>query len=472
MIHKSVHRPLATFLALALFAVVLVFILSPLSTPYLDLIRQGDEHVAKAERTAAVVAYREAAGLRPNDPAPYLRMAQVYLEWGRAEDALDVITRGEQLDAEGVALARLRVTAYIAQADWPAVVEQSHRLLILVPTGRETSSVRHTLARAYVEQQAWDAAQTEYETLLRDNPTDSLAREWLGVLLFDDDPIAIQHLFAADTDLSLRLLAVLQEPGVADNPAYTSALVGQVFLEEQEWVLAARHLKRALADNPDYADAHAYLGHVFDQMGYPDEAGFHLTRAVELFPDSTVARTFLGLHYERLGNVSAARAQYEIAYDLDPENPATCVEIGHTWAAEGRYVAAEIWLEEAVSLQPDDPVLWQILTRFYLDHNITSEGQGVEAAIELVMLVPNDARAHDLKGWAALQVGDYGTARDSLLQAVSLDPMLASGHYHLGLLWTAQADYQKAQEAFARALDLDSTGELLPLVERAVGEFP
>jgi lipoprotein NlpI len=71
-----------------------------------------------------------------------------------------------------------------------------------------------------------------------------------------------------------------------------------------------------------------------------------------------------------------------------------------------------------------------------------------------------------------LQVGDYGTARESLLQATSLDPMLASGHYHLGLLWAALDDYQKAQEAFARAVDLDTTGELLPLVERAMGEIP
>jgi Flp pilus assembly protein TadD len=207
-------------------------------------------------------------------------------------------------------------------------------------------------------------------------------------------------------------------------------------------------------------------------MGYPDKARLHLLRAVELVPDSAVAHTFLGLHYDRLGNVAAARAEYEIAYDLDPENPATCVEIGHTWAAERRYVAAEIWLQEAISLQPNDPALWQTLTRFYLDHNITGEGQGVEAATELLALVPNDARAHDLRGWAALQVGSYDTARDSLLQAASLDPMLASTHYHLGLLWAAQSEYQKAQGAFIRALDLDTTGELLPFVERAMNEIP
>ena len=468
---KPDRRVLVTRLVLALLVVILVLVLRPASMPYLDLVCRGDEHAARAERTAAVAAYREAANLRPGDPSAYLRLAQVYLDWGRVEDALDAIAQGQRLGAGDVELERLWVAACVARADWPAVVEHGQQLLTLA-SAEEANAARHTLARAYVELGEWDAAGMEYETLLRVDPADSLARERLGVLLLGDDSAAIQYLFAAETDLADRLLAALQEPGVADNSAYASALLGQVFLEEREWALAARQFERALVDDPDYADVHTCLGHALDQMGYPDEARFHLLRAVALVPDSAVAHTFLGLYYDRLGNVAAARVEYEAAYDLDPDNPATCVEIGHTWAAERRYVAAEIWLREAVSLQPDDPVLWQILTRFYLDHNITGEGQGVEAATELVELAPDDARAHDLRGWAALQVGDYDTARDSLLQAASLDPTLALAHYHLGLLWVALGEYREAKEAFTRALDLDTTGELTPLVERALAQVP
>jgi tetratricopeptide (TPR) repeat protein len=465
-------RTLVTFLALAVLVVALMLALRPAAAPYLDLVRRGDEHAARAERTAAVVAYREAASLRPDDPFPYLRLAQVYLDWGRVEDALDAIAQGQQLGAEGVALERLWVAAYVARADWSAVVEHGQRLLTLA-SGEEMNATRHTLAQAYSELREWDAARTEYETLLRDDPTDSLAQERLGVLLLgDDDAAAVQHLFAAGTDLAHRLFVVIQEPGVADSPAYASALLGRVLLREQEWALAARQFERAIADSPGYADAHAYLGYTLDQMGRPDEARPHLLQAIELAPDSAAAHIFLGLHYDRQGNVAAARVEYEAAYDLDPDNPATCVEIGQTWAAERRYIAAEIWLREAIALQPEDPDLWRILTRFYLDHNITSDGQGVEAATELVELSPGDARAHDLRGWAALQVGDYDTAQDSLLRAASLDPTLASAHYHLGLLWTALDTYQEARDAFTHALDLDTTGELAPLVERAIGEIP
>jgi Tfp pilus assembly protein PilF len=70
-----------------------------------------------------------------------------------------------------------------------------------------------------------------------------------------------------------------------------------------------------------------------------------------------------------------------------------------------------------------------------------------------------------VRGWAACQAGDYGTARASLLRAIALDPALAVAHYHLGRLWAAEGAAEQAREAFARALDLDTTGELAPLVE-------
>lgn len=462
------RRLVFSALILALLLILLVS-LQPWRLPHLALLRRGDEHAARAERAAAVADYRAAADLVPKDPLPYLCMARVYLDWGRVDEALQALSEAERRIGEGqsTALERLRLVAYEKRADWSAVVEHAQRLLSLVPDDRDA---RHALARAYVELQQWDAAQAEYGALLRADPADSLALERLGALLIGDDPVAIQYLYAARTDLADRLITALQESGgAAGDPAYSDALLGREFIEAGEWTLAARRFSRALARNPLYPDAHAYLGYAFDQLGLSDEAYPHLARAVELAPTSVVARFFLARHYEQQGDFPAARAEYEAAYDLDPSNAGLCVAIARTWAAEGRYVAAEIWLQEAVSLQPDDPQLWEAMARFYLDHAITAEGRGVAAATRWVQLAPDDAHAHDSMGWAAFQVGDYITARDSLLHAISLDPSLAVAYYHLGLLWTALGKRQEAQFAFARALDLDTTGELAPLIERAAG---
>jgi Flp pilus assembly protein TadD len=332
--------------------------------------------------------------------------------------------------------------------------------------------MRYALARAYLEMRDWDGAREAYEALLQDSPGDAMARERLGALLVGDDPVAIQHLFAAGTDLADALLEALEQPGVAEGPAYAQALLGRVLFEAEEWALAAYHFERALDLEPAYPDAHAYLGYALDRMDRPKEAWPHLLMAVSWAPDSVVTRTFLGLYYEGQGDYAAARAEYETAYDLDPTNPALCVAIGHMWVAEGRYVAAEIWLSEAASLQPDNPIWWETLAHFYLDHHITFEGQAVATAERLLELSPDDARAYDLSGWAAFQAGDRATALERLSHALDLDPTLASAHYHLGMLLDEQGDSQGAREAFVRAVDLDSTGTFAPLVGRMLDEGP
>jgi Flp pilus assembly protein TadD len=443
----------------------------PPRVAYLALLEQGDAHARAARRTAAVAAYRDAVALLPDDPAAHVRLARVSLEWGRADETLAALAEAERLGADEATVEELRVATHVAGADWPAVVSHSQRLLALAPPeAAEARETRHTLARAYEALEEWEAARAEYEALAQADPTDGLARERLGLLLLGDDPEAVRHLFAAGTGLAQQLLAVLQEPGTAENPAYVSGLQGQVLLGAREWALAARQFERALSINPNYAEARAYLGYALDQVGRSAEARTHLVLAAGLAPDSAVTHVLLGLHYDRQGDLPAARAEYEAAYDLDPQNPATCVEIGQTWAAEREYTAAEVWLQEAVSLQPDDPTWWEILVRFYLAHNIT-EGRSTEAAAELVRLVPEDAEAHDLHGWAALQAGEYEAAQESLMEALALDPALAPAHYHLGLLRVAQGERGQAEASFVRALDFDTTGEMTLLVERALDDL-
>ncbi len=466
------HR-LFTLAALALLLAGLLVVLHASNNAYAQRLRRASWHAERDERTAAVSVYQEAARFRPRDPLPHLELACVYLSWGRYDEALDAVSRAEQLEAEDAELARLRVLIHARSAEdapsdrlshWEAVVEQEESLLRLEPDDQE---VRRKLAHAYLQLREWGAARSLYEELVLADPIDEFARERLGALLLGDDPTAFEHLYASGTELSKRLLALFQNGLAMDEPAYLNALIGRILLEHREWAVAARHLERAVDCHPGYADAHAHLGHALDRMGYRAEARTHLLEAIELAPRSPVAHTFLGLHYDRWGDPAAARVEYETAYDLAPDNPAICVEIGQSWVAEGRYVAAEIWLREAVSLRRNDPALWEILARFYLNHNILSNNRAMEAAEHLLELAPERAEAHDLRGWAAFQTGEYQAAERYLLRAIELDATLASAHYHLGLLRSAQGVTHEAEGAFQRAVDLDTTGTLVPLVERA-----
>jgi len=440
---------------------------------YAHYLRRARTHADRAERTAAVWDYREAARFRPRAPRPYLELAQVYLDWGRYDEALSAVAEAERLEAEPAAVERLRMQIHVGRAEtattdhlshWKAAVEHGERLLQLEPGDREA---RTTLSRAYLHLRRWREGRSMIQELVRSDPSDAVANERLGALLLGADPEAFRHLYAAGTDLSEQLLAVFEDGSAVERPSYAHVLIGRVLIEHGAWALAARQLERAVELHPGYADAHAYLGHALDRLGYRDAALSHLSQAVALEPSSAVAHVFLGLTYDRWGDTSAARAEYERAYDLAPDNPAISVEIGQSWAAEGRYVAAEIWLQEAVSLSPSDPDLWEVLARFYLEHNISSNDRALEATEQLLELAPESARAHELRGWAALQLGRYAAAEKHLQRALELDPTLASAHYRLGLVWSAQGKEGRAEGAFDRAIDLDTAAALVPLVERA-----
>ena len=101
----------------------------------------------------------------------------------------------------------------------------------------------------------------------------------------------------------------------------------------------------------------------------------------------------------------SAQAALWQALLLDPENAAFRVEMGEAFVDQPDYAAAEEWFQGAVEVAPSDVAFHLVLVHFYLDHLYRIEEGGLPAAQTLVELAPNDARAHDLLGWAYLLSG-------------------------------------------------------------------
>jgi Flp pilus assembly protein TadD len=434
-------------------------------SPYLAFLREGDVHAERTERSAAVAAYKEAARFCPQEPDPYWRMAQVALEWERLEDARAMARTAGGMGASREDVERLVLETYIREESWDLVAEHASGLLAALPADRDTW---HALARAQICLGEWQAAEANYRSLLTTDYTDYQAHEGMGILLLGVEPVAIEYLFSADTELARDLLGALKAPGAAEDPVHVSVLAGRTLFEHELWCEAALHFERVVEQRPADGEAHAYLGYAMVRAGRASQGALHLSRAVALAPESAVAHMLLGLHHDRNGALVAARTEYEAAYELDPDNPAICLEIGETWAAERRYLAAEIWLRQAVALEPDDPVLWEALVRFYVANGMAQ--QASEAAAQLVELAPNSASAHDLQGWAAFSAGNWSSAEENLRRAIVLEPTFALAHFHLGRLWQGLGAAERAEQAFARAFDLDTTGEIGPMIERATGE--
>lgn len=446
-------------------------------------------------------AYSCTIARRPLDPQPWRRLGDLYAARRSPDDALGAYGQALRQGDEAADLDRSLAQLYATLGDLRRSASFWDNYLRRRPNDRVA---RLALAQTAIQLANWQLARAELEHLLAHAPSDPVVHAWLGLLLIGPEPTTgMSHLQRAAEDPALAatlapVFAAERRSSAANNKAYRSALLGASLLDldvtalgqiselipsELDRVpveqlknatatLALRSLLAASYRSPGYADAYAYLGQAFDQLGWSSWAQNALHYALQLAPQSPVVQTLIGLYWDRHGAPAIARHFYEVAYRQDPDNVALSLEIAATYAAEGQYTAAEVWLLLAADKAPDDPEVWRALTHFYLDLDIDAEESGMAAAIRLLELVPDDAQAHDLMGWAYFLEKEDALARASLTRALALDPTLASVHYHLGRLNARQGRNVQASRDYYRAAEYDATGQLKAQLERAWEELP
>ncbi len=156
--------------------------------------------------------------------------------------------------------------------------------------------------------------------------------------------------------------------------------------------------RRALALDPDLADAHAVLAHATMMTGDNRAAEAEFRRALELDANNVNAihwyshllmnekrwdeslalskrlleldpmgfwNVHLGEHYLKKGDRALALEQFRRAVDLDPNLPNARYELGHFFLVDGRPEDAIPQLEAACKLDPESPVYRLTLAEAY-----------------------------------------------------------------------------------------------------------
>jgi tetratricopeptide (TPR) repeat protein len=454
-----------------------------------------------ARRHDVESAYQHVLTRRPIDPQPWRLMGDLNLALGRTAEAQSAYTEARKRGDETAALDRSLARLYAMLGDSRKAIEHWSRYLARRP---DDDAARWALIWVSIGRADWERARTELEYLLDVAPTDPVANAWLGLLLIGRDAIVgAQHLESAIKDPEMAavlapLLDAERQSSAVNDPAYRSAAFGaalsrldasalnrvyrpdsdQPYLIAEQGVrkailtLALRSLLTAVNHNPDYADAYAYLGEVLDHLGWSGWAQASLQRALQLAPESPLVQTFMGLYWNRHGSHALARSYFESALLKDSDNADLGLQLAESYLAEGEYTAAEIWLLFAVDVAPDDPQVWEAMARFYTSLGIGTDASGLLAARRLVEMQPQNARAHDLMGWAYFLSDENALARISLRQALAIAPNLASAHYHLGRLNTIEGRFTEAAQDYLRATEYDVDGRLATQLQRAWGDLP
>lgn len=157
-----------------------------------------------------------------------------------------------------------------------------------------------------------EQAEQMYRRLIAETPTSALAHYKLGVVLARSGDME-----EAESTYREALRLMPNYPEAAHNLALilntVKALTVPEARREAEWLFHT-----ALAENPDYFEAHLNLGNLVYTVGRFPEAFYHFRRALNIRPDSAAAYHCLGNVHRRVDQPVESIAALEQAVALDP----------------------------------------------------------------------------------------------------------------------------------------------------------
>jgi len=177
---------------------------------------------------------------------------------------------------------------------------------------------------------------------------------------------ALDRVYGAETDRYLGIYHADRDDPAAAEQAYRRALaadpeyaeahaeLGQLWRDQGRHAEALAHLRRAHGICPQ-SGATAYLvGTAFAASGEPDSAESWFRRAITLAPYALAYRDLGVLLLDR-GRLSEAGALLARASELDAEDLDTWYKLGQCRYLQGEHAGAERALREALRLVPGDP---------------------------------------------------------------------------------------------------------------------
>jgi adenylate cyclase len=227
--------------------------------------------------------------------------------------------------------------------------------------------------------------------------------------------------------------------------------------------LIVRLCRRALDLDPTYARAWALTSICQADMRFgahdADDQGWAAAeRALALEPDLAEAHAAKGRILEARGDIDAAQVEHEIALRLDPESYEVNVGAARWAIATRRYELAIRYLEAASAINEEDYWAPGMLIQCY--EAVRDSVRGREAAAvsleridKLLAIEPDNGGALGFAVNALVCLGDFERAKTRAEDALLLDPDNSQLTYNLACAMTKAGETDFALELLGRAIE-------------------
>jgi len=229
--------------------------------------------------------------------------------------------------------------------------------------------------------------------------------------------------------------------------------VGDLSAEQQQqaWAAAAKDAQRAVATDPNLAEAYAALGWVRFFAEWKFQAGVEaLERANELSPWNATANDLLARVVVYLGQFEQAEKLARQAIELDPLSYEPRASLARVLWLQGKLDEAEASGRKAAELQPaaSSSHRWQVFVN-------VARGDGT-AALREAQMEPDDGYRRFELALAHFTQGDHHAADTVLADLIAKDRDRLA--YQVAQVYAWRGEVDKAFEWLQISLDNRDTG--------------
>ena len=215
---------------------------------------------------------------------------------------------------------------------------------------------------------------------------------------------------------------------------------------------AASFVGRAVALDPDFAEAHNDRGVILAANGLFADAVPCFEKAVALKPGYHEARNNLARGLRALGRLDEATKQFELVLKSTPDSPVAHFNLASMLELTGEKPAAARHYRSAVSLRPDFIDAHIHLASLLQDMDRLPEA--LAHAERAVALRPDSAGARNNLGNVLRTMGRRDDAIAQYEAALRIDPNSFMAHYNCGVALRGETRIAEARAHFARAFAL------------------
>ncbi len=250
------------------------------------------------------------------------------------------------------------------------------------------------------------------------------------------------------TEDSLKLLSESD----ANQQSILPDLIGS-YVRAGRQDAAVSHLRSLLEENPDDIQARILLGTVLVSIDKIDEAE-EAFKAAASADKGTVGNTALAQFYLSTSKFDEAERAVRAGLEDDPQNVALRMLLTTVYQVEGRFDDAIAEFEAMFKDDPESTIVANDLASLLSERR--GDEQSLERAFEIAQRFRNSEipQYKDTLGWIYYLRGQYASALPLLTSASSSLPNVGLIHYHLGMVFKAQNQTERAIASLETAVKL------------------